>query len=162
MKYVPKIDHFYNTFKRLIAFPNCRCRWGVRNVFMVCEFDVVSRYSNKKYIICLNYEKGFSPRLWVVEPDFMMHSRLPHVYANNRLCLYHPDNFTWTRDKDIVQTLMFWAAAWIEFYEMWAETGVWLGPEAEHKQETAKIETPNNKTKTSCFPLHLKDTPIRY
>ena len=161
MKYVPKIDHFYNTYKRLIAFPNCRCRWGKRNLFIVCEFDVISRYSGKKYVVCLNYENGFSPRFWVVFPDFMMSSRLPHVYENNRLCLYHPDNFKWTRDKDIVQTLMFWAAAWIEFYEIWVETGVWLGPEAEHKNESVKREATSKKNH-SCSPVYLRDIPVRY
>ncbi len=164
VKYIPKIDYFYNTYKQLQARPNTRCRWEVRNKFIICEFNVTSGYSGSTYTLCLNYEKFYAPRVWVVEPSFMRCSYLPHVYFGNRLCLYHPDDFVWTKEKDIVQTIMCWAAIWIDFYEIWKETGVWLGPEAEHKVGVPKLEGVSinkKKLKKSKHSL-LKDSPIRY
>jgi hypothetical protein len=122
---------------------------------MVCEIKVKSKYK-----ICINYENRYAPRVWIVEPDFSQERYLPHVYKkhNNMLCLYHPDNFRWTQDKDIKQTIIFWTLLWIEFYEVWQETGIWFAPEAEHTQPKKEDEP---KKKKLFNPKYLKDYPIR-
>lgn len=122
-------------------------------------------------MLCLNYEIGWDPRIWVIEPDFTQLDILPHVYKHhsNRLCLYKPSNFNWTSDKNIVQTIILWAFCWIEFYEGWKDNGKWYGEEADHTKPTdiiidnnTVLNTTNKKSSVkSHYPKYLKDYPIR-
>lgn len=157
-----KTDNFRRTFNILATRKNCRCRWGggARDKFLICEYDITSRYSKKTYTLCLNYERYWAPRIWVVVPDLLNEQNLPHVYKQqcNQLCLYHSKDFSWNIERDIIQTIMFWSAVWLEFYEIWLDEGKWLGPEAEHTIKK-KDTTENLKKHTPSF---LRDYPIRY
>lgn len=161
-----KIDFFNKTYIRLLYFPNSKCRWGYRGSFIIWEFYAISK-SGRKYTLCLNYEKGYSPRIWIVEPD-LTSGKLPHVYStrSNQLCLYHTNDFQWSKDKDIIKTIFLWALVWIEFYEFYQELGEWLGPEFDHaglpKQEgDGNTGSAQNKFKING-PKYLKKHPIRY
>lgn len=179
-----KIDNFTKTFEMLAwRFPMSRPKWGARGVFMVWEHTYVSRISGRKYTICLNYEKWFSPRVWVVEPDFTeLTCWIPHVYKEsaNRLCLYHPRDFKWTVSKDLIQTIILWAFLWIEFFEIYLITDEWTGPEAPHdvlpvndapknpheqkRDIVEQDETPelqSTKTYKKNEPKYLKKHPVR-
>ncbi len=156
-----KADYFNNTFKQLAVLSYGKCRWYKPNKFLIYEFCITSARTGKKYKLCLNYERGWPPRVWVVEPDLLSVPSLPHVYANegNCLCLYKRGDFYWSADKNIQNTILYWAACWVEFYELWLECGVWLGTEAEHSppkdlhgdkgqhiaKKTRKAEFLNNK-----------------
>lgn len=50
---------------------------------------------------------------------------LPHVYAEDRLCLCYP--WQWTDTKLIARTIIPWAAEWLLHYEVWQVTGKWHG-----------------------------------
>jgi len=71
-----------------------------------------------------------SPRVFVVSPK--LNPRPPHLYRNGSLCLYYPDDRSWTPDKFIADTIVPWTAEWLYFHEFWIDTGKWLGPEAPH------------------------------
>jgi hypothetical protein len=38
----------------------------------------------------------------------------------------------WEADSKIAETIIPWTAAWLHFYELYLETGVWRGPQARH------------------------------
>ena len=56
----------------------------------------------------------------------------PHTYPDGTLCLYHTDDFRWTADQFIAETLVPWACEWCYYYELWLSTGKWLGPQYPH------------------------------
>lgn len=89
------------------------------------------------YTVSITYRGDSSPIVKVLNPQLV--AEPPHIYKEKRtLCLYHPSNFHWTGEKLIAKEIVSWTAAWIYFYEVWLQKGIWYGPEAEHT--TPKIE----------------------
>jgi hypothetical protein len=54
--------------------------------------------------------------------------RAPHLYPDGSLCLYWPKEWRWAPFEAIGETLLPWAALWLYYYEIWVDTGAWLGP----------------------------------
>lgn len=88
------------------------------------------------------------------------------------LCLYHPRDFKWHQSHDLMRTVILWSMLWIEFFEIFSETGKWYGPEAKHdntpptpKLTNENIEKSNNKIKNKnskkSEPKYLKNFPTR-
>lgn len=89
------------------------------------------------YKISINYRGNLKPLVKVLEPELVADP--PHIYKQSRvLCLYHPDNYKWTRDKLVANEIVSWTSAWIYFYEVWLQTNKWYGPEAHHDLNTIK------------------------
>jgi hypothetical protein len=83
------------------------------------------------YTVSVKYRGSKTPIVKVISP--VLTENAPHTYPSEKnLCLYHPNNFNWQREKLISKEIMDWTAAWIYFYEVWLQTGVWYGPEAAH------------------------------
>jgi hypothetical protein len=53
--------------------------------------------------------------------------RAPHLYRDDRLCLYHPNYNEWHRGLFIHETIVPWSSLWLYYYEIWLTTGEWLG-----------------------------------
>lgn len=92
------------------------------------------------YTISILYRGSLPPIVKVVNPQLVENP--PHVYrsAENKLCLYHPSNFNWTKEKLVAKEIIEWSAGWLYFYEVWLETGVWYGPEAHEDFEKLDFE----------------------
>lgn len=90
------------------------------------------------YTVSIQYRGASQPIVKVLNPQLV--ERPPHVYPENKLCLYHPKNFAWKKEKLIAKEIVEWTATWIYFYEVWLETGKWLGPEAPHNTEKQDYE----------------------
>ena len=92
------------------------------------------------YTISILYRGSLPPIVKVVNPQLVENP--PHVYrsAENKLCLYHPNNFNWTKEKFVAKEIIEWTAGWLYFYEVWLETGVWYGPEAHEDFEKLDYE----------------------
>lgn len=83
------------------------------------------------YTISIRYRGNKSPIVKVIKPALV--DNAPHIYPTERnLCLYHPANFNWCKEKLIANEIMEWTAVWIYFYEVWLQTNKWYGPEAPH------------------------------
>lgn len=52
---------------------------------------------------------------------------VPHMYSDGNLCLYYPKQKEWCIDDDWGTTLIPWTSLWLFYYEIWVETGEWLG-----------------------------------
>ena len=52
---------------------------------------------------------------------------VPHMYADGSLCLYYPKY----RERNVTDmwaaTLVPWTSLWLYYYELWQQTGEWLG-----------------------------------
>ncbi len=69
---------------------------------------------------------GAVPQLRVLSPALAPDA--PHRYADGTLCLYWPHEWRWQSDALIAETLLPWAALWLYYYELWLDSGEWLGP----------------------------------
>lgn len=83
-----------------------------------------------RYEITVTYRLRSIPRVWVREPTLALNA--PHIYSDGTLCLYYPDEWQWHGQRLIARTIIPWAADWLFFYELWLDTGEWLGPEVAH------------------------------
>jgi len=79
------------------------------------------------YTVSLVYKLGDPPRLHVLEPALDPGHRLelPHVYDNDRLCLYTPGE--WNGTMQLATTILPWTAEWLFHYEVWRTTERWVG-----------------------------------
>ena len=101
--------------------------------------ELLVRSTLPVYTVSINYRGNLRPLVKVIRPELV--AEPPHFYAESRsLCLYHPKNYQWTKEKLIAKDIVSWTAAWIYFYEMWLKDGFWYGPEADHNEDWTKIE----------------------
>lgn len=91
-----------------------------------------------KYKVSVEYRNSLSPIVKILSPQLV--DNPPHVYSEKKLCLYHPDNFKWKKEKLISNEIIEWTSAWIYFYEVWLETGKWYEPEAPHNIQKQDYE----------------------
>jgi len=78
------------------------------------------------------------PRVQIISPLLERHpdyheGPIPHVYINDKnpelpyLCLFSPTSREWSLDDLIADTIVFWTAEWLYFYEGWLATKRWHG-----------------------------------
>lgn len=68
--------------------------------------------------------------IFVVEPAIkriMDGEVVPHLYPNSSLCLFYPSYYEWDYKQWWAETLIPWASLWLYYYELWQQTGEWLG-----------------------------------
>jgi hypothetical protein len=53
--------------------------------------------------------------------------KLPHVFGNGQgdLCIHVKSD--WNPGMLIADTIMPWLSQWLYFYEVWRQTGAWIG-----------------------------------
>jgi hypothetical protein len=81
------------------------------------------------YTVKVQYDPH-KPKVYIIEPEVI--SFAPHRYEDESLCLYHPNDNSFTSKSLIADTIIPWTAEWLYFYEIWLEEGVWWGKEAPH------------------------------
>jgi hypothetical protein len=80
------------------------------------------------YTVEVLYKIPTRPRVRVLRPELRLasgHSRLPHVFEGNDLCLYSDGQ--WRPDLRISEYIIPWIYFWLRFYEVWLATGYWEG-----------------------------------
>lgn len=82
------------------------------------------------YTVRLSFNRAGLPIVKVLSPT--LRSDAPHRFTNGALCLHRPQDRHWTSDQFVSTTIVPWTAFWLHFYEIWMDTGKWLGPEAHH------------------------------
>lgn len=83
-----------------------------------CEYDVEIRYQLPHY-----------PRTKILKPELLRPNGkpIPHMYNQERLCLFHPRWHDWRPTMLIAKSILPWASLWLFYYEVWLATGEWLG-----------------------------------
>jgi hypothetical protein len=71
------------------------------------------------------------PKVWVISPKIES-DRDIHMYRDESLCLYYPEDFRWRDKSNLHETILPWTAEWLVFYEKHLRSGTWEGPEAPH------------------------------
>ena len=83
------------------------------------------------YMVQIVYHLKKHPRVYVIKPQLVRGA--PHLYKDRSLCLYWPPEWDWSPDCLIANTIIPWTASWLLFYELWLDTGKWLGPSSHQK-----------------------------
>lgn len=71
-----------------------------------------------------------SVKVFVVNPEIKYienRKKVPHLYSDGSLCLHYPNYNEWSFRDSWVETLIPWTSLWLFYYEIWKETGQWLG-----------------------------------
>jgi len=82
------------------------------------------------YNVLIKYNIGRLPKVWIMNPE--LHPKAPHRYPDKSLCLYWPEEWSWSYDQDISKTIIPWTAFWLYYYEIWLDTCEWLAKSAPH------------------------------
>ena len=84
----------------------------------------------QQYTVQVRYKDGQQPKISVLDPPLERQpdgTEIPHMYAQRRLCTFHPGYGDWTRAKFLADTVIPWISEWLLFYEFWLATGEWYG-----------------------------------
>ncbi|MFC5464031.1 hypothetical protein [Lederbergia graminis] len=88
------------------------------------------------YKIKIEYGLEGAPKVWVISPELKRYKfkPIPHMYEQDRLCLFYPKAKEWKRTMWISKTIIPWTSLWLKYYEIWQVTGEWLGGGIEHTE----------------------------
>lgn len=112
-------------------FPSFHCFRKSGNI--IFKGDLLIKRELPIYNVSIVYRRAKNPKVFINSPQLKFNA--PHRYKEGNICLYHPSNFRWNGRQLIAKQIMDWTIAWIYFYEVWLETGVWYGPEVPHGEE---------------------------
>ncbi len=105
-------------------FPDFSAR--LRNGHVIWRGSLQPRDISPIYLVEIFYKWNKIPKVNVISPS--VPEDAPHRYHDGRLCLYWPKEWSWRQDKIIAEYVIPWTASWLYYYELWLDTGKWLGP----------------------------------
>lgn len=107
------------------------------------EFDISHKASKLKiigkirptsrsieYTVMIKYRLGEYPDVWVLNDALKRNSsdeEIPHMYDQEKLCLFRPKYGEFRFSDFIGDTIIPWVSLWLYHYENWHMTGVWDG-----------------------------------
>jgi hypothetical protein len=97
---------------------------------------------SQKYRVAVYYKLSSLPTVRVLCPALV--PKAPHLWKDGTLCLYYPQEKQWRRDMLIATTIIPWTALWLYYYELWLDTGKWLGPSSHASDSKLQGEKANS------------------
>ncbi|WP_414569413.1 hypothetical protein [Nostoc sp. CCY 9925] len=91
---------------------------------------------SQKYRVAIYYKLNCCPNVKVISPALA--PKAPHRWGDGTLCLFYPKESPWRRDMFIATTILPWTALWLYYYELWLDTGKWLGPSSHASDSNLK------------------------
>jgi len=86
------------------------------------NYEIVFEYDPNK--------KGRKENIFVID-KVIKFGKVPHLYNNHSLCLYHPSDLSLYMQFNFVDTIPS-ISKWLVTYELWLKYGVWLDKEYKH------------------------------
>jgi hypothetical protein len=111
-----------------VHWPNFRSRLEKGKLTSIGELQPTELSST--YTVEVSQPGGGCPEVRVLQPELKRGPNdedIPHMYMQERLCLYLPGSGEWKPDDPIALTIIPWASLWLYFYEVWRATNEWLG-----------------------------------
>jgi len=105
----------------------------------IWEGTLQPRDSSPVYHVVISHSVDGIPKVHVTSPKILPNH---HLYSDGSLCLYWPKHWSWRRHRLLAETIIPWAALWLYFYELWLDTGEWLGPSS-HDQPKVQETKPS-------------------
>ncbi|OCA92601.1 hypothetical protein [Pseudobacillus wudalianchiensis] len=118
--------------KQVIAmeklFPSFEVSWKKNTVIWTGNLKPTEMSAT--YTIQISYSLDMKkPEIIVLSPKLKRREdeAIPHIYPEEKLCLFQPRKKEWTKETFIADTIVPWTSLWLYYYEMWHATGAWLG-----------------------------------
>jgi hypothetical protein len=105
-------------------WPQFRCE--LRSGLLRCSGIVRPTSLSSRYETLIEMWDGANPEIFIESPALLPledGGRVPHTYAPNQPCMYHPSD--WRPDRLIALTVMPWTYRWLYVYEDWRATRDW-------------------------------------
>ncbi len=102
----------------------------MRKHTLIAEGDVRPTPLSAVYQVRLAYRGCTPPKVWVLSPTLVPREeggKIPHMYDQERLCLYLPSTGQWSGEMVLAKVTVPWIALWLYHYEVWHAVGEWLG-----------------------------------
>lgn len=109
------------------AYPSSRAT--LKRDVLMWTVDLTPTPLSRTYRVKLEMHKDGKPEVRLVHPKLQTRDgkRCPHLYPDGVLCLYLPGAFEWSKEMQLVETIVPWISEWLAHYEVWLSTGVWTG-----------------------------------
>lgn len=129
------------------AYPNSQAT--LKRDVLCWIADLTPTTLSRTYRVKLEMHKDGKPEVRLVHPTLQTRDgeRCPHLYPGGVLCLYLPGAFEWTKEMQLVETVVPWISEWLAHYEVWLTTGVWTGGGVHpgNKSGRSRVTTSNSK-----------------
>jgi len=111
---------------------------GITNSNLTCVIRLQPAPDCSFYKVKINYKvSDYSPKAWLLEPELQkVDGKLPHhIYGHDKdghpqLCVYYPKYNEWNQQMLLSQSFVPWIITWLNTYEYWLVTGIWLYDES--------------------------------
>lgn len=133
-KYVNSEHYSYPELVRHVKevqnfIPNVKVKWNAKSVELY--LNVKPTEASREYSIKLvAKQKIKSIDVYVIDPQIDTCEdgrKVPHMYPKGTLCLFYPNYKEWNYYDSWVKTIIPWTTLWLFYYEIWKETGEWVG-----------------------------------
>jgi hypothetical protein len=116
-------------------FPQFTYTW--KNGIYIFHGKLKPTINSPDYTVRIEYRGKRRPNVFILDPK--IEDNAPHRFPIDKsLCLYHSSEYRWNEFCSLTDTIVPWTCAWLYFYEVWKETGIWYGEEYPHLAEKKK------------------------
>ena len=119
-------------------YPGFKCEILPKELELVCTGKIRPDVDAPDYHIQIRH--AVFPEVRILHPKIEPNSEI-HMYRDETLCLYFPEDYEWDDISSIHDTVIPWTAEWLVFYELYLLTGKWKGRKAPHKLPEKKEST---------------------
>jgi hypothetical protein len=126
------------------AFPRFATR--VSGAWLTSVGEIRPTALSASYRVEIRYRVGKPPDVRVLSPALACRQgeeKIPHMYGQERLCLYFPPADEWSGEMSLGDAFIPWISLWLFYYEMWHATGEWLG--GGHEPEVKDLSTHDSR-----------------
>jgi hypothetical protein len=119
MEQVNSIKCKFPDFKIVHDPSHLKINANIRPTSRSVEYEVEIRYKLTQY-----------PKIWVLNRALKKNAAdedIPHMYEQERLCLFQPRYREFRFSDYISETIIPWISLWLYHYENWHMTGKWEG-----------------------------------
>ncbi len=131
-----------------VNWPNFSTK--VRSGTLRCLGELCPSPLSESYFVEIVLDGRGIPEVQVRKPKLVCRSvrdTIPHMYDQERLCLYTPGLGEWESTRPIATTIIPWTSLWLYYYEIWHGTGEWLGGGHEPSDSPLPIEKRERKNR---------------
>lgn len=100
---------------------------------LICRGAYKPTEYSENYEYKIKFKIGERPKVHVITPTIEYNDDI-HVYKDLSLCLFYPNDFSFTYKSHLYNTIIPWTHEWFVFYELYLITGKWQHPHVKHNK----------------------------